>query len=111
LRYEIVIAGDAQHRLVEAREYAPEVFVASRVILHEVAGDQDRIADGEMTRGVGERTFQRFEGVHAAKRASDVAKQMGVRELDDSDGTHSFELYKHDWKGRVMYVTGRFTAL
>ena len=87
------------------------MFVAARVILHEVAGDQDRIADGEMTRRVGKRAFQRLEGVHASQRACDVAEQMGVRELDDSDSTHSFELYKHDGNGRVMHVTGRFTAL
>jgi hypothetical protein len=63
-----------------------------------------------MTRRISERALQRFEGIHAAERAFDVAKQMGVRELDDSDSTHSFELYKHAGNGRVMHVTGRFTA-
>ena len=87
------------------------MFVTARVILHEIAGDQDRIADGEMTRRIGKRALQRLEGVHAAERARDVAEQMGVRELDDSDGTHSFELYKHAGNGRVMHVTGRFIGL
>ena len=111
LRNEIVIAGNAQHRLAEAREHAAEMFVAARVVLHQVAGDQDGIADGEMTRRISERALQRLGGVHATQRARDVAEQMGVRELDDSDCTHSFELYKHAGNGRVMHVTARFMAL
>ena len=87
------------------------MFVAARVVLHQVAGDQDGIADGEMTRRVRERALERLEGVHASQRARDVAEQMGVGELDDSDGTHSFELYKHAGNGRVMHVTARFTVL
>ena len=58
-----------------------------------------------------ERAFERFEGIHATQRAGDVAKQVGVGELDDSDCTHSFELYKQAGKGRVMRVTTWFTAL
>ena len=69
-----MIARDAQHRLAEARENAAEMFVTARVILHEVAGDQDGIANGEMTRRIAERAFQRLEGVHAAERACDVAE-------------------------------------
>ena len=111
LRNEIVIAGNAQYGFAEAREQAAEMFVAARVVLHEIAGDQDGIADGEMARRVGKRALQRLEGIHAAQRARDVAKQMGVRELDDSDCTHSFELYKHAGKGRVMHVTALFMAL
>ena len=111
LRDEIVIAGNAQHRLAEAREEAAEVFVAAGVVLHEVAGDEDGIADGEMARRVGERALERFEGIHPTQRSGDVAKQMGVRELDDSDCTHSFELYKHAGKGPVMHVTTCFMPL
>ena len=85
--------------------------VAARVVLHQVAGDQDGIANGEVARGVNERAFERFEGIHATQRARDVAEQMGVRELDDSDCTHSFELYKHSGKGRVMRVTTLFMVL
>ena len=95
LRNEVVIAGDAQYGFAEAREHAAEMFVAARVVLHQVAGDQDGVADGEMTRGVGKRALERLERIHAAQRACDVAKQMWVGELDDSDGTHSIELYKH----------------
>jgi hypothetical protein len=64
-----------------------------------------------MARRVGERAFQRLVGIHATQRARDIAKQMGVRELDDSDGAHSFELYKHAGKGPVMHVTTCFMAL
>ena len=64
-----------------------------------------------MARRVSERALQRFEGIHATQRAGDVAEQMGVGELDDSDCTHSFELYKHAGEGRVMHVTTRFMAL
>ena len=74
LRYEIVVAGDAQHRLAEAREYAAEVFVAARVILHQVAGDQDGIGNCQMTRRIRERALERFEGIHATQRARDIAK-------------------------------------
>ncbi len=74
LRDEIVIAGNTQHRLAEAREHAAEVFVAAGVVLDQVAGDQDGIAHGEMARRVSERALERFEGVHATQRARDVAK-------------------------------------
>jgi hypothetical protein len=36
---------------------------------------------------------------------------MWIRELDDSDGTHSIELYKHEPMRRVMRVTPLFIAL
>ena len=111
LRNEIVIAGNAQHRFAEAREQAPEMFVAAGVVLHQVAGDQDGIAHGDMARRVSERALQRLVGIHATQRARDVAKQVGVRELDDSDCTHSFELYKHAGEGPVMHVTTWFMAL
>jgi hypothetical protein len=36
---------------------------------------------------------------------------MWVGELDDSDGAHSFELYKYADNRRVMWFTGCVTAL
>jgi hypothetical protein len=87
------------------------MFVAAGVILHQVAGDQDGIGHGDVARRVSERPFKRLVGIHATQRARDIAKQMGVRELDDSDCTHSFELYKHAGEGPVMHVTTWFMAL
>ena len=71
------------------------MFVAARVVLHEIAGDQDGVADGQVPRGIRQRALERFERIHAAQRPGRVAKQMWVGELDDSDGTHSIGLYKH----------------
>ena len=103
--HEIVIARHAQYGLAEAREHAAEVFVAARVVLHEIARDQDGVGNGDVTRGVGERALERLERIHAAQRFRRVAEQMRVGELDDSDCAHSFELYKQAEIGRVMRVT------
>ena len=111
LRDEIVVARNAQHGLAEARKDPAEVFVAGRVVLHEIAGDEDCVADGQVARRVGKRTFEGFEGIHTAQGARGIAEQMGIRELDDSDCTHSIELYKQAGSRRVMRVTGLFMAL
>ena len=87
---------------------AAEMFVAARVVLHQVAGDQDGVADGQMPGGICERALERFERIHAAQRPCRIAKQMWVGELDDSDGTHSIALYKHAPGWRVIRVTTRF---
>ena len=52
LRHEVMIAGDAKYRLAEAREQAAEVFVATRVVLHQIAGHQDGVTNGKMARRV-----------------------------------------------------------
>ena len=108
LRNEVVIPGNAQYGFAEAREQAPEMFVAARVVLHQVAGDQDGVADGQVPGGIGQRAFERLERIHAAQRPCRIAKQMWIGELDDSDGTHSIELYKHAPGWRVIRVTTRF---
>ena len=69
--------------------------IAAGVVLHEIARDQNRVGNRAMPRGVGESLLERRETVHAAQRAVDVAEQMRVGELDDSNCTHSIELYKH----------------
>ena len=71
--------AEALHALASLEDlppeiYAAEVLVATRVILHQVARDQDRIAYREMTGGVSKGPLQRLEGIHAAQRAFDVAE-------------------------------------
>ena len=108
LRHQVVIPGDAQYGFAEAREHTTERFVATRVVLHQVAGDQDGVTDGQMPGGICQRALERFERIHATQRSCRIAKQMWVGELDDSDGTHSIALYKHAPGWRVIRVTTRF---
>src|SRR4051812_18479275 len=108
LRHEVVIAGDAQYGFAEAAEDPPEMLVAASVILHQVAGDQDGIGNRHVARRISQRALERFERVDAAQRARGVAEQMRVGELDDSDRTHSIELYKYAANRRVMCVTTPF---
>jgi hypothetical protein len=87
------------------------MFIAARIVLHQVAGDQDGVAGREVTRGVGERALKGFERVHATQRSRGVAEKVWIGKLDDSNGTHSIELYKHETMRRVMRVTPLFIAL
>jgi hypothetical protein len=106
-----VVAGNAQYGFAEAREDATKMFVAARIVLHQVAGHQDGVADREVSGGVRKCTLECLECVDAAQRSGGITKQMWIGELDDSNGAHSFELYKHAGARRVMRVTPRFTAL
>jgi hypothetical protein len=67
----------------------PGGFVAGGVVLHEIAGDENGVAHGEIARGIGERSLQRFKGVHTTQGSFGVAKQVRVGELDDSYCAHS----------------------
>ena len=79
--------------------------VTRRVILHEIARDEDGIGHGQVTGSVRERALERLERIDTAQGRRRIAKQVGIGELDDSDGTHSAELYKHAAMRRVMRVT------
>jgi hypothetical protein len=58
-----------------------------------------------MTRSIGNRALEGLERVDAAESVRRVTEQVWVGELDDSDCTHSRELYKQAETGRVMRVT------
>src|SRR4029079_6808398 len=106
VRNRVVAAGNAQSGLAEAAEDAPEMRIAGRVVLDQVARHQDGITHGEMPGGVCQRAVECLERVHAAQRPGRITKQVWVCELDDSDRAHSFALYKHADKCRVMWFTG-----
>jgi hypothetical protein len=109
LRHQVVIARHAEHRLVVARKGAAELLVAARVVLHQIAGDEDRIGHGDVARSVGENAVERFARVDSPQRRGGVAKQMRIGKVDDSDRTHSAGLYVRWNRGPVMRVTTIFT--
>jgi hypothetical protein len=100
-----VIARQAQHRFAETREHAAEMFVAARIVLHEITRDEDRVAHGEMARSISQRPLEGLESIHSTQRPGDIAEQVRIGELDDSDGTHSNGLYKHAPAWRVIHFT------
>ena len=107
LRYEVVVARNTHHGLAVAREQPAERRVSGRIVLHEIAGDEDRVGNGQVPGRVLERALESFEGIDAAQCGGRVTEQVRIGELDDSDGAHSIELYKHAAAQRVMRVTPR----
>ncbi len=81
----IVIARNAHHRHAERAEDATEMFVAARVVLHEIASHEHTI-DGPLTRlRESERARQRGQRSHTTQRGSLVAEEMRIGELDEAD--------------------------
>jgi hypothetical protein len=88
----VVIAGNAQHRQPERAEQAAEVRVAGRVILHDVAGDEQRIRRPVARLRASECRHERRQSSHAAQRPAAIAVEMRVGKVCEAyDGHMKFQ--------------------
>jgi hypothetical protein len=69
----VVVARNAQDRPVKRLENATEASVALRVLVHEVAGCEQRGKPGEARQGVVHDRTQARIGLHAAQGAAGLA--------------------------------------
>jgi predicted O-methyltransferase YrrM len=82
---DIVVAGDQQHRCAEVVEGQLEAAVGFGVVLHEVAGDGDRVGGQVAAARQRKAGLEAWQRAHAAQAGAGVRHQVGVGELQQSD--------------------------
>ncbi len=85
---QVVIAGQAQHRDLRCAEDVPDPAIAVRVVLHQIAGQQDAVRAAAAALRIRDRRLQSRQRRHAAQAAGGVTEQVHVGELDEADGLH-----------------------
>ena len=85
---QVVIAGQAQHRHLGCTEDVPEPAVAVRIVLHQIAGQQDAVRAAAAALRVGDSRLQCRQRRYAAQAAGGIAEQVHVGVLNEADGLH-----------------------
>ena len=84
----VVVAWQTENRFTEPAEHAPEMRISARVVLHDVSRDQKGI-DGPVARlSLCKRLPERRQGRDPTQSFGFVAKEVGVRELNQSQYAH-----------------------
>jgi hypothetical protein len=76
-----VVAGNAENRCAERAEQAAKMRVAGRVVLHDVAGDEQRVYRPVAAPREGERALERRHGLHATQGTRFAAVKMRIGKL------------------------------
>ena len=84
----VVVAGQAQHRGAKIGEQTTEVGIAARVILHDVAGNQECIGRPLVGARVRERRLECRQCLHPTQRLVLIAVQVRVGEMRDAHNAH-----------------------
>ena len=90
----VMIAGQAEDRHAERREQPPEVAVAARVVLHQIAGHEQRVRRPIAPARLRKRGRERGQRGDAAQRLALVAVEMRVGKVHEADGAHEKILAK-----------------
>ena len=99
-----MIARDAEHGLVERAQRRVEVRVAARVVLDDVAGDDQRIGRGDVGSGGVQHRMHRGQGLQPAQVSRFLAEEVGVGELQEAHSLHVVESFRGSVSDRFRWV-------
>jgi len=91
-RQIVMVARHAVHRLTQGAELLPDVGIPARLVVHQVAGQQDHVGSSVLAPRRGERRLERGQRGDAAQLTVRGPVQVQIGELDDAEGrlSHGF---------------------